>query len=432
VTAASSTPRRTFLKTTAAAVALGQVPFVHAAGNATLRVALIGCGGRGTGAASQALRADPDVKLVALADAFADRLESCLTRLQGEAQIRDKIDVPRERRFVGFDAFQQALNCGVDVVLLCTPPHFRPQHIEAAVQANKHVFAEKPMAVDGPGVRRVLAAAAEARRRHLSLGSGFCWRYHPAMRETVKRIHDGAIGDVQALHCNYLTGALWHRAREKDWTDMEYQMRNWYYYTWLSGDYNVEQHVHSLDKMGWIMKNEYPVRCYGLGGRQVRTGPEFGHIFDHMAVVYEWTNGARCFAMSRQQIGCYGEVTDHIYGTKGQANLLGRGAQTPYTITGENAWRYPAAQDRRNGDMYQIEHNEQFAGIRSGNPINDGDWMAKSTLMAIMGRIACYTGQVVTAEQALNSPDLTPPDGYRWDRAPAMPAVARPGVTSLT
>ncbi len=430
-----TTPRRTFLKSTAAAAAaatLGQVPAVHAAGSGMLRVALIGCGGRGTGAASQALRADPEVKLVALADAFQDKLEACLTRLQADGPIAAKIDVPPERRFTGFDAYQRAID-SADVVLLCSPPGFRPLHIEAAIRAGKHVFAEKPMAVDGPGVRKVLALAQQARERRLALGSGFCWRYHPAMRETVKRIHDGDIGDVTALHCNYLTGPIWHRAREQGWTDMEFQMRNWYYYTWLCGDFNVEQHVHSLDKMGWIMKNEYPVRCYGVGGRQVRTGPEFGHIFDHMAVVYEWQSGARCFALCRQQSGCYGEVTDYILGTRGKANLLGRGANSPYTITGEKPWRLPREQERRAGDMYQLEHNELFASIRSGNLINDGDWMAKSTLMAIMGRMACYTGKEVTWDAALNSrEDLTPPEGYRWDRAPAVPAVALPGVTALT
>ncbi len=425
-------PRRTFLKTTAlasAAATLGQVPLVHAGGNATLRIALVGCGGRGSGAVVQALRADPEVKLVALADAFQDRLEACLARIPRD--LASKVDVPPERRFVGFDAYQRAIDAGIDVVLLCSPPGFRPLHIEAAIRAGKHVFAEKPMAVDAPGVRKVQALAEEARRRRLSLASGFCYRYHPAMRETVKRIHDGAIGDIQALHGNFLTGPIWHRERQEGWTDMEWQMRNWYYYTWLSGDFNVEQHCHNLDKMAWLMKNEYPVRCYGTGGRQVRTGPEFGHIFDHMAVIYEWANGTRGFSYCRQQSGCHSEVSDTIFGTRGKANLLGPNRPQSYVITGENAWRCPAEPQR--GDMYQIEHNEQFAAIRSGNPINEGEWMAKSSLMAIMGRMACYTGQVVTWEQALNSrEDLTPPEGYRWDHAPATPAVARPGITPLT
>ena len=430
------TSRRTFLKTSAVAATaatLAQTSFVHAAGSGTLKIGLIGCGGRGTGAAAQALNADRDVKLWAVGDAFGDRLETSLATLQRNGAVGSKIDVPPERRFVGFDAYQQVIDSGVDVVLLTAPPGFRPLHLDAAVKANKHVFCEKPMAVDGPGVRKVLATAEEARRRRLGLVAGFCWRYHPGMRETVKRIHDGAVGDLTMLHCNYLTNPVWHRAREEGWTDMQWQMRNWYHFTWLSGDFNVEQHIHSLDKMAWVMKNEYPARCYGLGGRQTRIDPVYGHIFDHMAVVYEWANGARCFAFCRQQPGCFSETTDYVVGTKGKAHLLGRRPTEAYAILGAQEWRYPAAQLRRDTDMYQVEHNELFAGIRNGNVINDGDWMAKSTLMGIMGRMACYTGQMVTWEQALNSQeDLTPPDGYRWDRAPAIPAVARPGVNRIS
>jgi predicted dehydrogenase len=404
---------------------------VHAGGSDMLKVGLVGCGGRGTGAASQALRADSHVKLWAVGDAFQNRLDGCLQHLQRDGAISPKIEVPQERRFVGFDAYQQVINSGVDVVLLCTTPHFRPIHLEAAVRAGKHVFCEKPMAVDGPGVRRVLAAADEARRRRLSLVAGFCWRYYNAMRETVHRIHDGAIGDITTLHCNYLTSPIWHFARQPNWTEMEYQMRNWYYFTWLSGDFNVEQHVHSLDKMGWVMQNQYPVRAYGLGGRQVRTGPEFGHIFDHMSVVYEFNNGARCFALCRQQANCFGETTDWIVGTRGKATLLAR-SQGSYTITGPNAWRYPAARLRQDTDMYQSEHNELFASIRSGNPINDGEWMAKSTMMAILGRMVCYTGAAITWEQALASQENLAPSAYRWDATPPAATVARPGETRFS
>jgi predicted dehydrogenase len=426
--------RRQFLKaaalTSAAAAALSQTSGVHAGGTSVLKVGLVGCGGRGTGAASQALRADSNVKLWAAADAFENRLNGCLDRLQQDGAIAGKLDVG-QRRFTGFDAYQQVINSGVDVVLLATPPGFRPIHLDAAVRAGKHVLCEKPMAVDGPGVRRVLAAAEEARRRRLSLVSGFCWRYHNAMRETVRRIHDGAIGDVMVLHCNYLTNPIWHHARQPGWSEMEYQMRNWYYFTWLSGDFNVEQHVHSLDKMGWVMQNQYPVRCYGLGGRQVRTGADFGHIFDHMSVVYEFANGARCFAHCRQQANCFSETTDWIAGTRGKAQLLGRGTPS-YTITGTNPWRYPANRLREEPDMYQTEHNELFASIRSGNPINDGEWMAKSTLMAIMGRMACYTGAAITWEQALGSQENLSPTAYRWDAAPPVPPVARPGETRFS
>jgi predicted dehydrogenase len=434
-----TTNRRTFLKTTAAASAaasLAYVPtFVHANGNdQPLKIGLIGCGRRGGGAARQALLADRNVKLWAVGDAFRDSTKAVLTSLRQDPSLEPRVDVARERQFVGFDAYQHVISSGVDVVLLCTPPHFRPMHLEAAIRASKHVFCEKPMAVDAPGVRRVAALHEVARTRRLSVVSGFCWRYFEPMRETVRRVHDGAIGDILALHTNYLTGALWHRERTLGMTDMEWQIRNWPYFTWLSGDYNVEQHCHSLDKMMWLMRNTPPLRAYGVGGRQTRTGSEFGQIFDHMAVVYEFANNVRCYAFSRQQVGTHGETTDHVIGTRGRANLLGRNEQTrnwpDYSITGENAWRLPGARLRNAVDMYQQEHNELFASIRSGNPINDIDWMAKSTLLAIMGRMVCYTGQMITWDQALNSTEnLNPPDGYRWDRAPAIAPVARPGVT---
>ena len=432
----SSTNRRAFLKASAASAALAYVPtFVHAqANNGTLKVGLIGAGGRGTGAAQQALLADRDVKLWAVGDAFEDRVTGCLNQLRARPNIANKIDVPRERQFTGFDAYSQVINSGVDVVCLCTPPHFRPMHLEAAIRAGKHVFCEKPMAVDAPGVRRVAALAEQARQRRLSVVAGFCWRYYDPMRQTVRRIHDGAIGDVTALHTNYLTGALWHRERTEGMSDMEWQMRNWPYFTWLSGDYNVEQHCHSLDKMMWVMRNTPPLRAYGVGGRQTRTDEMFGHIFDHMAVVYEFPNNVRCFAFCRQQAGTHGETTDHIIGTRGRANLLGVSQQDrnwpAYSISGETTWRLPAAQQRAAVDMYQSEHNELFASIRNSQPINDIDWMHKSTMLAILGRMVCYTGQMITWDQAMNSQEsLTPPDGYRWDRAPAIPAVARPGVT---
>ena len=422
----SSLNRRRFLQASAAAASsftLAQA--VHAAGGETLRVGLIGCGGRGTGAATQALRADRGVRLVAMGDAFEDKVTASLNQLQSDGEVRDKLDVPPERRFHGFDAYQRVIDAS-DVVLLCTPPGFRPLHLEAAVRANKHIFCEKPMAVDGPGVRRVMAAAEDARRRRLALVAGFCWRYHSGMRATFERIHNGAVGDIVALQCTYNTGPIWVRARQAGWTDMQYQMRNWYYYTWLSGDYNVEQHCHSIDKMGWAMRNTYPVRCVGLGGRQVRTGPEHGHIYDHMSVVYEYENGVKCFSNSRQMRGTANDVTDHVMGTRGKVDVM------RHRITGDNPWMYPAAQAAQDVDMYQQEHNELFASIRRGQPINDGDWMAKSTLMAIMGRMACYTGQVVTWDQALNSrEDLTPPS-YRWDQPMPEPEVARPGITRLT
>jgi predicted dehydrogenase len=400
---------------------------VHAGGGDVLRVGLIGCGGRGTGAASQALQADQNVKLVAMGDAFQDRMQSCLSHLKNSSQIAGKVAVSPETMFAGFEAYKKVIPL-VDVVLLATSPHFRPQHLQAAVAAGKHVFTEKPMAVDAPGVRKVLAACKEAKKRNLSVVSGFCWRYHPGMRETMRRLHDGAIGEMRALQCTYNIGGLEVRKREKGWADMEYQMRNWYYFTWLSGDFNVEQHIHSLDKMAWAMNNEYPIQAVGLGGRQVRTGPEFGHIFDHHAVVYEYASGPRLFSYCRQQNGCASDVSDHLMGSQGVCNIV---ASFPprVRITGPNPWTYKPAKDSR--DMYQVEHDELFASIRNGKPINDGDWMAKSTLMGIMGRMATYTGQAITWDMALNSKeDLSPPN-YNMSASLPVPPVARPGITKF-
>ena len=422
----SSLNRRRFLQASAAAAPLALAQAVYAGGDAQLRIGLIGCGGRGTGAATQALRADREVRLTALGDAFEDKVTACLNQLQSDESIRAKIDVPPERRFHGFDAYQRVIDQS-DLVLLCTPPGFRPLHLEAAVRARKHIFCEKPMAVDGPGVRRVIAAAEESRRQRLALVAGFCYRYEPAKRQTMARVHDGMIGDIVALQCTYNSGPIWVRQRAAGWTDMEYQMRNWYYYTWLSGDFNVEQHCHSLDKMAWAMKNAYPVRCVGLGGRQVRTGPEYGHIFDHMSVVYEFENGVKCFSNCRQMRGTANDVSDHVLGTLGKCDVMRH-----RIVAGPNLWMYPAAQAAQDPDMYQSEHNELFASIRRGQPLNDGEWMGKSTLMAIMGRMACYTGQAVTWDQALNSrQDLSPPS-YRWDQPMPEPEVARPGITRLS
>jgi predicted dehydrogenase len=424
----SSTSRRDFLKTSAAVSAglLSSVPFVHAAGGETLKIGLIGCGGRGTGAAGQALRADPNVKLTAMGDMFSDRLQGSLGSLKRDKVIADKIDVPPERCFTGVEAYKHVIASGVDVVLLATPPHFRPAHIKAAVEAGKHIFAEKPVAVDAPGVRSVLAATAEAKKKGLSIVSGLCWRYHNGMRETFKRIHDGAIGDIVAMHCCYNTSELWYRSLEEkqknNWSDMEWQLRNWLYFTWLSGDHIVEQAVHSLDKAAWAMRDEPPQKCVGLGGRQSRTAPDFGHIFDHHYVVYQYANGVKLFHSCRQQNGCKNETNDFILGTKGTAVTMS------HTISGPNAWRYPAAQAKKDPSMYQQEHNELFASIRAGKPINDGEWMTRSTMLAIMGRMATYTGQEISWDQAMNSKEDLTPASYAFGPLP-VPPVARPGIT---
>jgi predicted dehydrogenase len=398
---------------------------VHAADSDTLRIGLIGCGGRGTGAAAQALNGDKNVKLTAMGDAFGDRLQSSLATLKKDAAITGKIDVKPEHCFVGFDAYKHVIASGVDVVLLATPPGFRPLHLAAAVEAGKHVFAEKPVAVDAPGVRSVLATCEKAREKKLSIVSGLCLRYDYGFQETVKRIHDGALGDIVALQANDLRGGIWVKPRKPEWSDMEWQMHNWYYFTWLSGDFNVEQHVHFLDVSAWLMKGEYPARANGVGGRQVRTGPEFGHIYDHHCVMYEYAHGVKFFSACRQQNKCKGDMSAHVMGTKGTAVVSER--ELSITTAG-NKWRY----DGPKNEMYQTEHDELFASIRTGKPINNGEYMAKSTLLAIMGRMATYTGQQITWDQAFNSKeDLTPPS-YAWDQPMPTPPVAMPGQTRFS
>jgi len=418
--------RREFLKTSTTAAVAGSLAgtlalgrSAHAAGSDVLKIGLIGCGGRGTGAAQNALLADSHVQLTAMGDTFADRIQSSLDTLR-QSVPADKLDVADDRKFVGFNAYQQVIDSGVDVVLLCSPPHFRPQQFEAAVAAGKHIFAEKPVAVDAPGVRRVLATAEEAKRKGLAVVSGLCWRYHQPKRETIQRIHEGGVGDIMAIHCTYNAGTPWVKERQPQWNDMEWQIRNWPFFTWLSGDHNVEQHIHSLDKAAWIMREEPPVRASGMGGRQVRIDPKFGHIFDHHAVVYEYANGVKLFAFCRQQDGCDSDVTDYVLGTKGRADIMN------HTISGENKWRFRGD----NPNMYQVEHDELFASIRAGRPIDNCLYMARSTMLAIMGRMATYTGKQVTWDQAINSTeDLTPPK-YEWGALPVAP-VAMPGITQL-
>jgi len=422
--------RRSFLKSSLLGAAGGAAlsrPFVahvHAAGSDVLRIGLIGCGGRGTGAAAQALKADKNVKLVAMADAFEDKVEKSLANLKKQEEVASKIDVPPERRFAGFDAYKQLIASGVDVVLLCETPHFRPAHFKAAVDARLHVFAEKPVAVDAPGVRLVLQACREAEEKRLSIVSGLCLRYCLGFQETAKRVHDGQIGEVVALEANDYRGSGSGKPREPGMTDMQWQMRNWYYFTWLSGDFNVEQHVHFLDVCVWAMNNEYPVRAVGLGGRQVRTGPECGNIYDHHSVVYEYANGAKLYSNCRQIRGCYNNMSAQATGTKGRAFFSeNRGG---LKITGQLPWTYSGPEN----NFYQTEHDELFASIRSGKPINNGVYMANSTLLAIMGRMATYTGRAITWEQAMNSKeDLTPPK-YDWGEMPTPP-VAMPGLTKF-
>jgi predicted dehydrogenase len=421
-----STSRRNFLKGSALAGTLATLPNVHAAGNSLIRVGLIGCGERGTGAAAQALSADPDVKLVAMADAFEDRLEGSLATLKQDEKIVSKIDVKPELRFAGFDAYRKLLSSGVDVVLLCTPPHFRPQHLKEAVDAGKHVFAEKPVAVDAPGVHSVLQSCKLAKAKGLSIVSGLCLRYDNGFRETVRRLHDGAVGEIVTLLANDYRSGRWTKPKEPGWSEMLYHMRNWYNFTWLSGDFNVEQHVHFLDACSWVMKEEYPVKAVGMGGRQVLAGPEYGQIFDHFSVTYEYANGARLISNCRQQPGCANDMSAHVLGTRGRAVLTDH-RRVGLRIHAQNEWRYQGPQNQ----MFQTEHDELFGSIRRGQPINNGEYMAKSTLLAIMGRMAAYTGEAITWEMALNSKENLSPLRYDWDAAPPEARIAIPGVTKF-
>ncbi|MCA9178631.1 MAG: Gfo/Idh/MocA family oxidoreductase [Planctomycetales bacterium] len=420
-----SASRRKFLQTSTAALAAGALASgardVHAAGSDTLKVGLIGCGGRGSGAAVNAMRADDNVKLTAMCDLFEDRLEQG-KRLLGR-QLAEKYAVTPEQSFSGFDGYKKLLATDVDVVVLATTPHFRPEHLEAAIKAGKHVFCEKPVAVDSTGVRRVLESVREAKRKNLSIVSGLCWRYDYGVRETVSRIKDGAIGDIRSIQENYLTGPLWHRGRNPEWTEMEYQQRNWMYFTWLSGDHIVEQHIHSLDKALWLMNDEPPVRAYGLGGRQVRHEEKWGHVYDHFSVVYEWANGVRCHAYTRQMPGCFNQTEDFVVGTAGTGKVL---AHELANLAGEQTYKYKGDKP----SMYDVEHKELFAGIRSGNIINNGEYMSYSTLMAIMGREVCYTGENLTWDEMMNSPMKLGPDSYTWGDV-EVPQVAMPGTTKF-
>jgi predicted dehydrogenase len=389
-----------------------------------IKVGLIGCGGRGTGAALQALKADPGVRLTALADVFADRLDSSLATLKKMTAVANRIDVTPATSFVGLDAYQKVIDSGVDVVLLASTPAFRPEHFRAAVAAGKHVFCEKPVAVDGPGSRSVLASAAEAQRKNLSVMSGFCWRYDPRMRATVAQIHAGAIGDLRAIIATYHTGTLTTKfpgTRTPGQTDLEWQLRNWYNFTWLSGDHLVEQAIHNVDKIAWLMKQEMPTQAIAVGGRTV---PAYGNTYDNFSVAYEYASGVRATLSCRQHDGVYNEVTDYVMGTEG---IFSNGRLATQGITGKTNWKYTGP----TRDMYQVEHDELFAAIRAGKPVNDGISMAHSTLMAIMGRMAAYTGQVVTWDRALNSEEVLVPATLDWNAPRPVAARAIPGQTKL-
>ena len=399
--------RREFLKTSGAAALAANFALprsASAADNNTIQIGLVGCGGRGSGAANEALSADPNVVLTAMGDAFSSPIQGSMNNLK--ERHGDRVRVDAANTFVGLDAFQKVIDSGVDVVLLASPPGFRPYHFKAAVAAGKHVFCEKPMATDPAGVRSILASVEESKRKNLAVVAGFCWRYDFARREFFKQIHSGAVGDIRAIYSTYYTGPVKPMPvtpKPDGMSDLEWQVRNWYNFYWLSGDGLVEQAVHSVDKIAWAMRDQPPLKAVAVGGRQIPNPG--GNIFDHFEVNYEYPNGVRAFMGCRQIPNCYNQNADYILGSTG-VGTIGVRAQPEINGANERYWRY----DGPRNNMYQTEHDELFASIRQGKPINDGVRMAHSTLLAIMGRAAAYTGQEITWDQIMNSQEDIVPD----------------------
>ncbi len=425
--------RREFLKTstgvavgTAIAATMAIPRSVHAGVSETMKIGLVGCGGRGTGAAQNALNASPDNVLVAVADTFPDFAKTSLGTLKRNEKTKDRVQVPHDRVYVGFDAYKQLIDSDVDVVLLATPPHFRPQHLAYAVEKGKHTFVEKPVAVDAPGVRSVIETCKKAKEKNLVVVSGLCWRYHPAVKETVRRIvEDKAIGDIVAIQSTYNAGTLWHRGDDPKWSRMEYQVRNWLYFHWLSGDHICEQAVHSLDKTAWLQGDISPTKAFGLGGRQQRVQPEYGDIFDHHTVFYEYPTGVHVYFTCRQQSDTSALTDELVLGTEGHANIL------QYHIEGERPWTYEGPDRKNTAKMYDLEHEALFNSIRDGKPVNNGQYMANSTMLAVMGRMCTYTGQALTWDECFNSKERLGPTEYSWtDDVPAV-QVAIPGRTKF-
>jgi len=402
----------------------------YAAADDTIKVALIGCGGRGIGAAANCLNVKDRVKLTAVADVFPQRARAGRESLQN--QYGDKVDIPMDRVFSGFDAYQKAIESGVDMVILAEPPGFRPAHFKAAVDAGKHVFMEKPCCTDAAGFRTLMEANQIAQRKGLKVGVGLQRRHQPNYIETMKRIHDGAIGELRLLRVYWNMGNIWTRSREPDNTEMLYQVRNWQYFYYLGGDHIVEQHVHNLDIANWVMapdgdaKKAHPVEANGLGGRQRRDEfPDTGHIYDHHCVEFTYRNGIKLFSQCRQMPGCWEHVAEFAHGLKGVANCSG-------SITGQTVWQYSG----RHVNPYDQEHVDLIEAIRKGLPYHEGWFGAISSMTAVLGRMATYSGQIVRWDEAVaKGPSLFPEKLDSQARPPIVPdaagsykhAVAMPG-----
>lgn len=426
--------RRSVLQAAGAlAAGLNIARFAHAAGDDTIRIGFVGCGNRGTGACREALSTKAPVKLVAVGDLFAERVEMSLKNLSKYDELRPRIDVPDDRKFTGFDAYQKVIDAGVDLVLLTTPPHFRPIHYAAAVKAGKHAFLEKPCCVDAPGYRMLAAANEEAKKKKLSVVVGLQRRHQRNYLEGIQKIRDGAIGDVLYVrtYFNMPSGGRSGQARPEGLTEMEYQIRHWGVFCWLCGDHLVEQATHEIDVANWAIGST-PIRANGMGGRQVRSGPGTGDIWDHHSIEFEFANGARHFCQARQQPGTWTHVSDNVHGTRGSLTL-GVGAWG----MGETTPRALRSKAYKGDNPYQREHDELMASIRGDGPhVFDGDHGATSSMTSVMGRMATYSGQVITWEEAVKSELKLAPERYALDAPPpSIPdeqgnyPVAKPGVT---
>ncbi|MGB9687784.1 Gfo/Idh/MocA family oxidoreductase [Thermogutta sp.] len=408
--------RRNFLKNGSLATGLvllsQNIPAVHAAGSDVIKIALSGCGGRGTGAAADALsnKAGVQVRLIALHDAFPERVEACFQALKG--RFGDQVDVPPERRFTDLDGYQKLMETDADIVLLCSPPGFRPIHYEAAVKAGKHVFMEKPLAVDAPGVRRIMATNEEAKKKGLRVAVGHHLRHEIKHKEMIRRIWDGEIGRIKYMRAYFNSSGVWVRPRKPGQTEMQYQVNNWYYFTWLSGDHIVEQHVHDLDVLNWMMGNKHPVSAQGMGGRQFRIGKDYGEIYDHHAVEFTYEDGTRAYSYCRHIPGCWDSFSEHAHGTKGYVSIEGHGHAIIH-VEGKEPLRI-----ERGPDGHQLEWNDFLAAFQAGQPYNEVDHTVLGTMTAILGRMATYSGQIVTWDEAINSKVDLSPSGYTWDSIP--------------
>ena len=416
--------RRDFIKTTSVASMATLAAAVSgssgrcAGGSDTIRIGVIGCGGRGTGAAIDAVNSAPGVEILALFDPFQDRIDKSLKTLR--EKVPAAVKVTPETCFTGLDGYKKLLAIkAINYIVTAAPPGFRPIHLKAAIETGKHVFMEKPVAVDPVGVRSVIASSELAAKKGLAIVAGTQRRHQKSYLDLLKRIHDGAIGEIVGAQCYWNQGELWVIKQTPEMSDMEWQCRNWLYFSWTSGDHIVEQHVHNIDVVNWAF-GATPVKVMGMGGRQVRTAPEYGNIFDHFAVEFEYPNGARVMSMCRQTPGCADRVEEKIVGTKGHAFGYGE-------IAGPNAWKFEGDEP----DPYVVEHTDLIASIRDGKPLNEGRRVAESTLCAIMGRMSAYTGRALSWDWAMNASklDLTPAK-FGFGPNPVDP-VAVPGQTPL-